>query len=44
MVKDYLAVYERMATVPSRVHAMSRLRAVGRKSLVNELVTPHGTA
>jgi glycosyltransferase involved in cell wall biosynthesis len=48
MVQDYLAVYERMATVPSRVHALANsrsLRAVGRKRLtVSELVTPHGTA
>jgi glycosyltransferase involved in cell wall biosynthesis len=48
MVKDYLAVYERMATVPARVHALAQsrsLRVVGRKRLtVSEMVTPHGTA
>lgn len=48
MVKDYLNVYERMATIPARLHAMAQnrsLRAVGRKRLtVSELVTPHGTA
>jgi glycosyltransferase involved in cell wall biosynthesis len=48
MVKDYLEVYERMATVPARVHALSNhrsLRAVGgRRLTVGELVTPHGTA
>ena len=48
MVKDYLAVYERMATVPARAHALAQtrsLRAVGRKRLtVSEMVTPHGTA
>ena len=48
MVKDYLTVYERMATVPARVHALAQsrsLRVVGRKRLtVSEMVTPHGTA
>ena len=48
MVKDYLAVYERMATVPARVHALAQsrsLRVVGRKRLTaSEMVTPHGTA
>jgi glycosyltransferase involved in cell wall biosynthesis len=46
MVKDYLNVYERMATVPSRAHAFANgrsLRAVGRHT-VSELVRPHGTA
>jgi len=46
MVKDYLNVYERMATVPSRAHAFAHgrpLRAVGRHT-VSELVRPHGTA
>jgi glycosyltransferase involved in cell wall biosynthesis len=48
MVKDYLNVYERMATVPARAHAWSKsrsLRAVGgNHHAVSELVTPHGTA
>jgi hypothetical protein len=48
MVKDYLDIYERMATVPARMHAMANsrsLRVVGQKRLsVGELVTPHGTA
>ncbi|HTL62018.1 MAG TPA: glycosyltransferase family 4 protein [Nitrospira sp.] len=48
MVKDYLDVYERMATVPARVHASAKsrsLRAVVRpRPTVNQLVTPHGTA
>ena len=48
MVKDYLTVYERMATVPARVHALAQsrsLRVVGRKRLMaSEMVTPHGTA
>ena len=48
MVKDYLAVYERMATVPARAHAFANgrsLRMVGpRPVAVSELTTPHGTA
>jgi hypothetical protein len=48
MVKDYLAVYERMATVPARSHAIANgrsLRMVGRRAVtVSELTTPHGTA
>ncbi len=48
MVKDYLAVYERMVTVPARSHAVANgraLRMVGRRRLIaGELVTPHGTA
>src|SRR4029453_14220320 len=28
MVKDYLAVYERMATVPARVHALAQSRSL----------------
>jgi glycosyltransferase involved in cell wall biosynthesis len=48
MVKDYLEVYERMATVPARAHALANgrsLHVVGQKRLtVRELVTPHGTA
>jgi glycosyltransferase involved in cell wall biosynthesis len=48
MVEDYLEVYERMATVPARAHALANsrsLHAVGQKRLtVRELVTPHGTA
>jgi hypothetical protein len=48
MVKDYLEVYERMATVPARAHAVANSRSlhvVGNKRLrVRELVTPHGTA
>src|SRR5688572_29332582 len=48
MVKDYLAVYERMATVPARSHAIANgrsLRMVGpRPVAVSELTTPHGTA
>jgi len=48
MVKDYLAVYERMATVPARAHAFANgrsLRMVGpRPVAVSELTTAHGTA
>jgi glycosyltransferase involved in cell wall biosynthesis len=48
MVKDYVEVYERMATVPARVHAWANsrsLRAVGRRRLTaGEMITPHGTA
>ena len=48
MVKDYLEVYERMATVPARVHALANsrsLRAVGRTRLTaGEMITPHATA
>jgi glycosyltransferase involved in cell wall biosynthesis len=48
MVRDYLAVYERMVTVPARSHAVANgraLRMVGRRRLMaGELVTPHGTA
>jgi glycosyltransferase involved in cell wall biosynthesis len=48
MVQDYVAVYERMATVPARTHALASnrsLRVVNRKRLtVSELATPHGTA
>ena len=48
MVRDYLEVYEQMATMPARRHALASgrsLRAVGRTHLTtNELVTPHGTA
>jgi len=48
MVKDYLALYEQMATasVRSRTLANGRsLRMVGRTALMaSELATPHGTA
>ena len=48
MVKDYLEVYERMATVPARAHALANSRSLhvlGLKQLTGrELVTPHGTA
>ena len=48
MVRDYLEVYEQMATMPARRHALANgrsLRAVGRTHLTtSELVTPHGTA
>jgi glycosyltransferase involved in cell wall biosynthesis len=48
MVRDYLEVYERMATLPARVHASANsrsLRPVARtRPTVNELVTPLGTA
>lgn len=48
MVKDYLNVYERMATVPARAHVLGNrrsLRVVGRNHhVVTELTARHGTA
>jgi glycosyltransferase involved in cell wall biosynthesis len=48
MVKDYIAIYEQMATVPAKLHAMANarsLRMAGRRPVSSgELITPHGTA
>ena len=48
MVKDYLAVYERMVTVPVRSRALANgksLRMASRMEVMaGELVSPHGTA